>query len=162
MQPLPAIDTNAHRHRNTMPPSVPLPLPLAPPIERLSPPTEPTRPPLDSCSTGLADRSAPPPHPLHHPPLPLPPTERPSPSTEPTRPPLDSCYTGLADRSAPPPRHLHQPYEETPPPLTGLTRQRSRSLSQSPSKRVRHRTSGTFYPMCYSVYRDVVASLCHH
>ena len=136
MQPLPAIDTNAHRHRNTMPP--PLPLPVAPPTERPSPQTEPTRPPLDSCYTGLADRSAPPPRHLHHHEETVPPTEH-------TRPPLDSCYTGLADRSAPPPRHLHH-HEETPPPLTRLTRltrQRSRSLSQSPSKRLRGRTSGT-------------------
>ena len=65
-----------------------------------------------------------------------------SPPTDHRRPPLESCYTGLADRSAPPPPHLHH-HEQTPP-LTWLTRQRSRSLSHSPSKRVRHgRTSGS-------------------
>ena len=67
----------------------------------------------------------------------------PSPPTEHRRPPLDSSYTGLADRSAPPPPHLH--HHEEPLPLTRLTRQRSRSLSQSPSKRVRHgRTAGMY------------------
>ena len=91
MKPLPAIDTNAHRRRNTMAPSVPLPLP--------------------------------------------------SPPTEHRRPPLDSSYTSLAERFAPPPPHLH--HQEEPLPLTRLTRQRSRSLSQSPSKRLRGRTSGT-------------------
>ena len=72
--------------------------------------------------------------------------EDPSPPIQHERPPLESCYTGLADRSAPPPQHLH--YHEEPVPLTRLTRQRSQSLSHSPSKRVCHgRTSGTLFYM---------------
>ena len=76
------------------------------------------------------------------PPIPHQHEETPSPMIQHYRPPLDSCYTGLADRSAPPPPHLHY-HEETPPP-PNLRRQRSRSLSHSPSKKLRGRNSGMY------------------